>query len=51
VIPALQSPGGEVPYASLAATIVVIGASGALWVWGAGSLALRGRLLDALRLE
>ena len=51
VLPALQSPGGEVPYVSLAVTVLAIGASGAVWVWGAGSLALRGRLLEALRSE
>ncbi len=51
VIPALQSPAGQVPYVSLAATVILIALSGALWVWLAGTLALRGRLLDALRQE
>jgi putative ABC transport system permease protein len=51
VIPALQSPAGQVPYISLAVTVVMIALSGALWVWLAGTLALRGRLLDALRQE
>ncbi len=50
-IPALQSPAGKVPYVSLLATIMVIALSGALWVWLAGVLALRGHLLDALRHE
>jgi putative ABC transport system permease protein len=51
VIPALQSRGGQVPFAGLLVTIAAIGLSGALWVWLAGTLALRGRLLDALRHE
>jgi ABC-type antimicrobial peptide transport system permease subunit len=51
VIPALQSPAGQVPYVSLLATVMAIALSGALWVWLAGTLALRGRLLDALRHE
>ena len=51
VLPALRSPGGAVPYFSLGATVLLIGASGAVWVWLAATLALRGRLLDALRNE
>lgn len=51
VIPALQSPGGQVPYISLAVTVAGIALSGAAWVWIAGTLALRGGLLDALRHE
>jgi ABC-type lipoprotein release transport system permease subunit len=51
VIPALQSRGGQVPFAGLLVTVAVIGLSGAAWVWLAGTLALRGRLLDALRHE
>jgi ABC-type lipoprotein release transport system permease subunit len=51
VIPAVQSPGGRVPYVSLLVTVAGIALSGAAWVWIAGALALRGRLLDALRHE
>jgi ABC-type lipoprotein release transport system permease subunit len=51
VIPALQSPGGQIPYVSLAMTLAGIALSGAAWVWIAGTLALRGGLLDALRHE
>jgi len=51
VIPALQSRGGQVPFAGLLVTIAAIGLSGAAWVWIAGTLALRGGLLDALRHE
>ena len=51
VIPALQSPASDVPYGSLLATVGIIAASGAVWVWLAATLVLRGRLLDALRNE
>ncbi len=51
VIPALQSRGGQVPFAGLLVTVAAVGVSGAVWVWLAGTLALRGRLLDALRHE
>ncbi|MBN1361439.1 MAG: ABC transporter permease [Sedimentisphaerales bacterium] len=51
VIPAVQSPGGQIPYFSLLLTVVAIGVSGGFWVWIAAALALRGELLDALRNE
>ncbi len=51
VLPALLAPGGEFPYASLALTLGAVLVSGGLWTWLAASLALRGRLLDALRNE
>ncbi len=51
VIPALQSRGGQVPFVGLLVTVAAIGLSGAVWVWLAGTLALRGGLLDALRHE
>ncbi len=51
VVPAMQSPGGQVPYISLVLTVVTIGISGAFWVWIAAALALRGALLKALRNE
>ena len=51
VIPALQSPAGHIPYVPLLVTVAAIGLSGAVWVWIAGTLALRGALLDALRNE
>ena len=51
VIPALRSPAGDVPYLSLLVTVGAIALSGAVWVWFAGTLALRGQLLDALRHE
>jgi ABC-type antimicrobial peptide transport system permease subunit len=51
VIPALRSAAGDIPYAPLLALVAAIALSGALWVWLAGVLALRGGLLDALRHE
>jgi len=51
VLPALLSPGAEIPYASLAATLGAVLASGWVWTWLAARVALRGRLLDALRNE
>ncbi len=51
VIPALRSPGGQIPYGSLAVTVAGIALSGAAWIWIAGTLALRGGLLGALRHE
>jgi putative ABC transport system permease protein len=51
VAPALQSPGGQIPYASLVVLVAAIALSGAAWVWIAATLALRGELLDALRNE
>jgi putative ABC transport system permease protein len=51
VIPAMQSPAGDVPYATLLMLIAAIALSGTVWVWLAGTLAVRGRLLDALRNE
>jgi putative ABC transport system permease protein len=51
VLPVVHAPGGEVPYLALLATVAAIALSGAVWVWLAGTVALRGRLLDALRHE
>ena len=51
VIPSIQSPSGQIPYLSLALTVVLIGIMSGFWVWLAGVLALRGAPLDALRAE
>lgn len=51
VLPALLSPGAEVPYRTLALTLGAVLISGALWTWLATRLALRGELLPALRNE
>jgi putative ABC transport system permease protein len=51
VLPALLSPGSQIPYASLAVTLCAVLLNGLVWTWLATRLALRGRLLDALRNE
>ena len=51
VLPALLSPGTEVPYVSLALTLTAVLVNGLVWTWVAAKLALRGRLLSALRNE
>ena len=51
VIPALRSSPGQIPFVSLALTVAGIAVLSGLWVWIAGTLALRGALLDALRTE
>jgi ABC-type antimicrobial peptide transport system permease subunit len=51
VQPALHSRGGQAPFAGLVVTIAAVGFSGAVWVWLAGTLALRGAPLYALRHE
>ena len=51
VLPALLSPGAEVPYLSQALTLAAVLASGGWWTWMATTVALRGRLVDALRNE
>jgi putative ABC transport system permease protein len=49
VLPALLSPGGGLPYLSLILTLGAVLLSGGIWTWLATWLALRGKLLDALR--
>jgi putative ABC transport system permease protein len=49
VLPALLSPGGEIPYLSLGATLLAVFVSGLAWTWGATRWALRGELLESLR--
>jgi hypothetical protein len=51
VLPALRSPGADIPYISLALTLSAVVLSGVLWTWFATILALRGPLLAALRNE
>jgi ABC-type antimicrobial peptide transport system permease subunit len=51
VLPALQSPGAEVPYRSLVPTLLAVLASGIIWTWAATASALRSPLLEALREE
>ncbi|MCS1409664.1 MAG: hypothetical protein M2R45_02848 [Verrucomicrobia subdivision 3 bacterium] len=49
VIPALLSPGAEIPYVSLSWTLLAVLISGLLWTWLADGVSLRGHLLEALR--
>jgi len=51
VLPAVLTPGSEFPIASLAVTLAGVLGSGLLWTWVATWVALRGRLLEALRNE
>lgn len=51
VLPSLLSPGAEVPYASLAVTLLAIFVSGFLWTWAATAVALRSPVMAALRNE
>ena len=51
VWPALISAGAGVPYVSLGMTVGAIVVSGVVWIWAAGRFAMRGDLIDSLRLE
>jgi hypothetical protein len=49
VLPAVLSPGGQVPWSTLAVTGMGILANGLLWTWVATRWALRGRMIEVLR--
>ncbi len=49
VLPNVLGGGGDLPYRSLGLTLLAILLNGAAWTWLAGEIALRGRLLTALR--
>jgi ABC-type antimicrobial peptide transport system permease subunit len=51
VLPAIVSPGTQLPYGSLALTLIAVLLNGALWTWLATRYALRGDLLGTLRNE
>jgi hypothetical protein len=51
VLPALLSPGSQIPYLSLALTLVAVVINGLIWTWLATRFALRGKLIEALRNE
>jgi putative ABC transport system permease protein len=51
VLPALLSPGRQLPYLSLGLTLGAVLLNGVLWTWLATRYALRGNLLEALRSE
>ena len=49
VLPALLSPGAQVPWASLAVTLLAVLLNGGLWTWLATRRALGGSLVGSLR--
>lgn len=51
VLPAILSPGSEIPYATIGLIVIVILASGALWTILASALATKKDLIPALRNE
>ena len=51
VLPAILSPGTQLPYGSLALTLTAVLLNGLLWTWLATGYALRGNLQAALRNE
>jgi len=51
VLPAVLSPGAQLPYGSLALTLGLVLVNGLIWTWMATRMALRGELLGALRNE
>jgi ABC-type antimicrobial peptide transport system permease subunit len=51
VLPAVLSPGTQLPYVSLALTLAAVLVNGLIWTWLATLAALRGELLGALRNE
>ncbi len=51
ILPAILAPGGEIPWRSLPLTLGGVLINGMLWTWVATRVALRGKLLAALRNE
>jgi hypothetical protein len=51
ILPGLLEPGAERHYTALVVTLAAVLVSGVVWTWSATVLALRGRLLAALRNE
>jgi ABC-type antimicrobial peptide transport system permease subunit len=51
VLPALLTPGSQLPWLSLSCTLGAVVLNGLAWTWLATSFALRGNLLSALRNE
>jgi putative ABC transport system permease protein len=49
VVPSLQSPGADIPYTSLAWTLLAIFGTGFIWTLIATQSALKGKFLDLLR--
>lgn len=51
VLPAVLSPGGEVPFLSMAFWVAAVCGGGVLWTYIAARISLKGELLSALRNE
>ena len=51
VLPAILSPGNQLPYGSLGVTLAAVLLNGLFWTWLATRYATRGNLLMALRSE
>jgi putative ABC transport system permease protein len=51
VLPAMITPGGDVPYLTIFITLLIILFSGAMWIYLATSFAMKGDLIPALRNE
>jgi len=51
ILPAVLSPGGEIPWRSVPLTLIGALVNGLVWTWLATRVALRGELLAALRNE
>jgi len=51
IFPVLKESATEVPYLSLILSIIAIAVSGVVWIWVGSSIALSGKIIDALRSE
>jgi hypothetical protein len=51
VAPALFSPSAHLSWKSLVVTLALVLANGIFWTWAAARIALRGKIIDALRSE
>ena len=51
IFPVLKESVSEVPYLSLILSIMAITVSGVIWIWIGTSIALSGKIIDALRSE
>jgi len=51
IFPVLKESASQVPYLSLILSITAIAVSGVIWIWIGTSIALSGKIVDALRSE
>jgi ABC-type antimicrobial peptide transport system permease subunit len=51
IFPVLKESAAQVPYLSLTLSIAAIAVSGVIWIWIGTSIALSGKIVDALRSE